>query len=117
MEFSAFLRAAAVGLSVIDCFLDPEASVWARFDPELGYLLRNYRMRDGQDGAFTVNRFTQTGERLMLNFADRPCRINTYGNSFTQCHQVSDGETWQEAPPPAYVRDGGRIGFENYLPG
>jgi hypothetical protein len=27
---------------------------------------------------------------------DRPARINTYGNSFTQCHQVSDGETWQE---------------------
>jgi hypothetical protein len=26
----------------------------------------------------------------------KPCRINTYGNSFTQCHQVSDGETWQE---------------------
>jgi hypothetical protein len=29
-------------------------------------------------------------------YTDRPCRINTYGNSFTQCHQVSDGETWQE---------------------
>ena len=27
---------------------------------------------------------------------ERPCRINTYGNSFTQCHQVSDSETWQE---------------------
>jgi hypothetical protein len=32
----------------------------------------------------------------MINYADRPCRINTYGNSFTQCHEVSDGETWQE---------------------
>lgn len=29
-------------------------------------------------------------------YKNRPCRINTYGNSFTQCHQVSDGETWQE---------------------
>jgi hypothetical protein len=29
-------------------------------------------------------------------YADKYCRINTYGNSFTQCHQVSDGETWQE---------------------
>ncbi len=29
-------------------------------------------------------------------YAGRPCRINTYGDSFTQCHQVSDGETWQE---------------------
>jgi hypothetical protein len=29
-------------------------------------------------------------------YADKKCRINTYGDSFTQCHQVSDGETWQE---------------------
>lgn len=29
-------------------------------------------------------------------YADQKPRINTYGNSFTQCHQVSDGETWQE---------------------
>ena len=29
-------------------------------------------------------------------YAGRPCRINTYGDSFTQCHQVSDAETWQE---------------------
>ena len=32
----------------------------------------------------------------MINYADQPCRINTYGNSFTQCAQVSDGESWQE---------------------
>ena len=29
-------------------------------------------------------------------YVDKKCRINTYGDSFTQCHQVSDGETWQE---------------------
>jgi hypothetical protein len=32
----------------------------------------------------------------MVNYADQPCRINTYGDSYTQCAQVSDGETWQE---------------------
>ena len=32
----------------------------------------------------------------MISYADRPCRVNTYGDSFTQCHQVSDGETSQE---------------------
>ena len=32
----------------------------------------------------------------MINYREKPCRINTYGNSFTQCHQVSDHETWQE---------------------
>jgi hypothetical protein len=29
-------------------------------------------------------------------YSDKKPRINTYGDSFTQCHQVSDGETWQE---------------------
>ena len=29
----------------------------------------------------------------MRLFADRPCRVNTYGDSFTHCDQVSDGET------------------------
>jgi hypothetical protein len=29
-------------------------------------------------------------------YNDKPCRINSYGNSFTLCHQVNDGETWQE---------------------
>lgn len=32
----------------------------------------------------------------MISYADKHCRINTYGDSFTQCHQVNDGETWQE---------------------
>src|SRR5262249_2208542 len=31
-----------------------------------------------------------------IAYADKPCRINTYGDSFTSCEQVSDGETWQE---------------------
>jgi hypothetical protein len=69
---------------------------WARFDPELGYVLRDSIMRDGVDGSSTIARYSPTGERKLVNFADRACRINTYGDSFTQCHQVSDGETWQE---------------------
>jgi hypothetical protein len=32
----------------------------------------------------------------MINHADRPCRVNCYGSSFTDCEQVNDGETWQE---------------------
>ncbi len=32
----------------------------------------------------------------MSNYKEKSCRINTYGNSFTQCHEVSDHETWQE---------------------
>jgi len=40
----------------------------------------------------------------MINYADQPCRINTYGDSFTQCAQVSDGETWQEVLA-AHIRE------------
>lgn len=80
----------------IDRFLDPKARVWARFDPELGYLLRNSFVRDGMDGCHTLARYEPTGQRQQINFPDQPCRINTYGDSFTQGHQVSDGETWQE---------------------
>ena len=36
------------------------------------------------------------GARKVINHADKTCRIHTYGNSFTHCDQVSDGETWQE---------------------
>ena len=41
-------------------------------------------------------RTTQAASDARSNGGDRPCRMNTYGDSFTQCHQVSDGETWQE---------------------
>lgn len=80
----------------IDLFLDENQPNWARYDRELGYLLKSSMKRDGMDNSYTIAHYESTGERRMINFADKPCRINTYGNSFTQCHQVSDGETWQE---------------------
>lgn len=70
---------------------------FARFDSELGWLLRDARFADGVDGATST--YTYRGpcdERRMIAHADQPCRINTYGDSFTQCHQVNEGETWQE---------------------
>lgn len=80
----------------IDRFLDPKQNNWARFDPELGYLLKDCVIRDGMNHCFTFNQYANSGERRMIHYKETPCRINTYGNSFTQCHQVSDGETWQE---------------------
>jgi hypothetical protein len=92
----SFLRPHVVRRETIDRFLDKKDRVWARFDPELGYLLRNSFMRDGVDGCHTLARYDETGQRTQVNFAEHPCRINSYGDSFTQGHQVSDGETWQE---------------------
>ena len=80
----------------IDRFLDPNAHNWGTFDATLGYVRQPSIQQNGVDRSFTVRRDGPLGERLMLNYPDRPCRINTYGNSFTQCDQVSDGETWQE---------------------
>jgi hypothetical protein len=67
-----------------------------KFDPELGWLFVNYVVKEGMNGSLTILNIESTGERKKVNYADRPCRLNTYGDSFTQCNQVSDGETWQE---------------------
>ncbi|MEM3041009.1 MAG: hypothetical protein QXG97_03155 [Nitrososphaerota archaeon] len=81
----------------VDRFLNPDRPNWADFDPELGYKLRHHNViKDGVDGSRTILNLQPTGERKMINFAGEPCRINTYGDSFTQCCQTSDGETWQE---------------------
>jgi len=80
----------------LDRFLDPDQENIAQFDSQLGYTLRTCQVKDAMDGAYSIAHYEPTGERRMVNFADRPCRINTYGNSFTQCAQVSDGESWQE---------------------
>jgi hypothetical protein len=90
------LQEATPTREMVDRFLDPDAYNWATFDPELGYRLQTSNIRDGVDGCYTISHYGASGERRMINYADRPCRINTYGDSFTQCHQVSDGETWQE---------------------
>jgi hypothetical protein len=70
---------------------------FAKYNSEFGWLLRSGLARDGIDHTTCVYTFGALDERITINYRDRPCRINTYGNSFTQCHQVSDGETWQEA--------------------
>jgi hypothetical protein len=80
----------------IDDWFAAKAFEFEKYDGELGWVLRDIRLADGVDGSTSTYRYGQNGERRMINYADRSCQINTYGDSFTQCHQVSDGETWQE---------------------
>ena len=94
--FEEYLRKSALKKEVLDTFLDPKKRSWAQYDPELGYILGRYMPRDGIDGSSTLSTVQKDGARTAHLYAGKPCRINTYGNSFTQCHQVSDGETWQE---------------------
>ncbi len=93
-SFEQYLRASAVPPATIDRFLHGPS--WARFDPELGYVLGNYLPADGLDRSATLSTVQENGARTAFMYAGKRCRINTYGDSFTQCHQVSDGETWQE---------------------
>jgi len=92
--FEQYLRESAVPRETIDRFLSGPA--WARFDSELGYILGAYMPSDGMDRSATLSTIQPNGARTSFVYAGKPCRINTYGDSFTQCHQVSDAETWQE---------------------
>ena len=93
-SYREYLRNSAVPKEVLDVFLNENS--WAQFDPEVGYILGNHMPHDGIDNSYTISTSMKDGKRTNRIYAERPCRINTYGNSFTQCHQVSDSETWQE---------------------
>ena len=97
LDVKELLHTAAYHPIEIDRLLDPANPSFITFDPVLGYELKDYGFRDGMEKSHTIGTYEKHGgHRKMINYADQPCRINTYGNSFTQCAQVSDGETWQE---------------------
>jgi len=96
ITFEEYIRNSVLEKSEIDVFLDPQQNSWAQYDPELGYIMGNDMPGDGMDNSRTISTVRSDGTRTSHMYVNMPCRINTYGNSFTQCHQVSDGETWQE---------------------
>jgi len=93
-SFEEHIRETVPTRKEIDVFLNEMS--WAQFDRDVGYTLGNYMPHDGMDGSSTISTVQSNGARTSFMYKDRPRRINTYGDSFTQCHQVSDGETWQE---------------------
>ena len=93
-SFEEHIRTSVPTRKEIDVFLNEMS--WAQFDKDIGYILGNYMPHDGMDGSSTISTVQTNGARTQFMYKDRPCRLNTYGNSFTHCHQVSDGETWQE---------------------
>jgi len=94
VSWEEYLRASAVSHDVIDEFL--QRPNWAQFDPEVGYILHNSFVQWGMDESRTIETFQPNGARSGFLYTGRKPRINSYGNSFTECNQVSDGETWQE---------------------
>jgi hypothetical protein len=93
-SYAEYLRKSAVPKEELDIFLYENS--WAQFDPEVGYIMGNYMPHDGMDDSYTISTVHNDGRRTSHVYGNKTCRINTYGNSFTQCHQVSDAETWQE---------------------
>lgn len=101
----------------IEVFLANPPGAWARFDPLYGYLLNDCRVDDGINGSWTQYSYESTGERKRINYAASTPRISTYGDSYTHCHQASDGETWQEylaAHLQESVRNFGVGGWSSY---
>ena len=90
-SFEDHIRNNVASKQEIDVFLNETS--WAQFDPDVGYTLGNFLPRDGIAGSLTISTAQKNGARTRFLYEGGPCRINTYGNSFTQCHQVSDGET------------------------
>ena len=88
-EIDAFLK-----LNYVDAY-DAKGLGWT-YDAELGWILVDSIRADGIDRSKTFYHYESTGARRRINAADQTARVHTYGNSFTHCDQVSDGETWQE---------------------
>ena len=96
ITYEQYLAKSAVQKGVIDVFLSKDDASYAQFDPELGYTVGNALIPDGMDGSLSITTSQANGARSSMMYRKLPSRINTYGDSFTQCSQTNDGETWQE---------------------
>jgi len=98
-----YMRSVLFSVSKIERFIGKTPDVngfnpnagWT-YDSHLGWVLKNSIRYDGIDGSTTYCHYEQSGARKCLNFPDAVARLHTYGDSFTHCDQVNDGETWQE---------------------
>jgi hypothetical protein len=80
----------------VEKWVNGEARYNEAYHGVLGWVNGPRNIRHGIDGSDAIYRFDADGARRLIRYRDRPCRINTYGDSFTLCAQVNDAETWQE---------------------
>ena len=111
-SWEQYLRESAVSREVIDAFI--QRPHWAAFDPELGYILHNCLVPWGVDDSRAIETFRPDGARSRFLYAGRKPRINSYGDSFTEGNQVSDGETWQEYLAGHFGEPVGNFGVGGY---
>lgn len=74
----------------------PKAGRGWTFDAELGWVhIDGVSHGDGVRGSDTFYDANSDGGRTVATFGS-PSRIHAYGDSFTYCDQVSNGETWED---------------------
>lgn len=95
------IRQSAITPEVVEAYRS--GPNWVGFDSEFGYARRDFLGVPGKatlitamDGSNVLSTSQPHGARTSFVYAHRRPRINVYGNSFTECTQVNDGETWQE---------------------
>ncbi|MCA9191553.1 MAG: SGNH/GDSL hydrolase family protein [Planctomycetales bacterium] len=66
------------------------------YHESLGWVHCSAVHSNGVDGSRTFYDYEIDGARQAIHSANSSCRIHCYGDSFTHCDQVSDGETWEE---------------------
>jgi hypothetical protein len=107
IDVRSFLSKKLYSRKEVDDWLAGRGTQFAKYVSDVGWVLRDARWSgsvnnmlksEGVDGATWETSFDhdKSWRRHLIAYADKPCRINTYGDSFTHCDQVNDGETWQE---------------------
>ncbi|MEO8821333.1 MAG: hypothetical protein ABI374_10855 [Ginsengibacter sp.] len=115
LTYKDYIRKNVAVKQEIDVFLNEPS--WAKFDSITGYKLGSYMPHDGIDNSSTISTSQRNGARTSFMYSNKKSRINAYGDNFTQCHQVSDGETWEEylaAGLGEPIRNFGMGGFGAY---
>ena len=93
MDPREYLESIMPTRKMVDEFVDPNKG---GFDPEIGWTPKDGVRSGSVDDSRGFYSYEPGGQRRVVNSPDRTSRVHTYGDSFTHCDQVSDGETWQE---------------------
>src|SRR5262245_7275055 len=84
-EITAFVARIVYSRKEISDFIHQTDFPFSRYDSQLGYLHRPRMFPEGIDGTNCVYTYDPNDVRHTINHAGKPCRINTYGDSFTSC--------------------------------
>lgn len=129
MTTEEFLLSLMPTEEMVDRFVDPTVYIddqiknnrGRTFHPELGFIVKDTILNDAMHEGKSKVTFQSNGARSQVNFPDQTPRISSFGNSFTMCNQVNDGESWQEylganiGEPIANYGIGGYSVFQAYL--